>query len=147
MDENKDLEILLKNLQDGLKNHSLKELNDALVVAINNKYDKKADIDNVLLLVCKNYKISIKTLLSSHARGEIQEAKQIAYCLLHINLGLSIRYIAKRVFFNWPSSVMIGVKRYKFANPKVKDDAAFLETYNNLQQKLTMYLSIKTAQE
>jgi chromosomal replication initiation ATPase DnaA len=143
MDENKDLELLLKNLQEGLKNHSIKELNEALVVAINNKYDKKADIDNVLLLVSKKYEISIKTLLSTHGRGKTQEAKQIAYCLLHINLGLSIRYIAKRVFFNWPSSVMIGVKRYKFANPKIKHDAEFLETYNNLQEKLMMYLSTK----
>jgi hypothetical protein len=39
---------------------------------------------------------------------------------------------------------MIGVKRYKFANPKVKHDAEFLETYKNLQEKVMMYLSNKT---
>ena len=134
-------------MQDGLKNHSVKELNDALVVVINNKYDKKADIDKVLLLVSKTYEIGVRTLLSSKGRGRIQEAKQIAYCLLHINLGLSIRYIAARIFFNWPSSVMIGIKRYKFANPKVKHDAQFLETYENLQDQLMKYLSNKTIAE
>lgn len=145
MTENKEIETLLKNLQEGLKTHSVKELNDAITTAITNKYDKKADIDFVLTIVSKTYEIGIKALMSNHGRGKVQDAKQMAYCLLHFNLGLSMRYIAKKIFFNWPASVLIGINRYKTASPKVKHDVEFMETYTRLQTELLNYISNKVS--
>ena len=145
--ENKDFETLLKNLQYGLKTHSVKELNDALTIALNTKYDQKTDIEYVLTLVCKTYEIGIKALLSRHGRGKIQDAKQMAYCLLHFNLGLSVRNIAKKVFSNWPTSVLIGIKRYKTANPKIKSDLEFIDKYKLLQENYLQYISNKNKQE
>lgn len=146
MTENKHIETLLKNLQNGLKTHSVKELNDAIIIAINNREDKKADIDYVLNLVADAYNISLKTLMSN-GRGKIVDAKQTAYCLLHINLGLSIRYIAKRIFFNWHTSVFTGIKRLKSANPKVKSDAEFINVYDALQLQVEKYILHKNESE
>lgn len=143
MTENRHIEILFKNLQDGLKNHSIKELNDVIVIALNSKDDKKSDIDYVLNLVSKEYEISITTLLKNYGRGKIKDAKQMSYCLLHFNLGLSIRYISKKVFSNWPTSIVIGIKRLKMANPKIKDDAEFTNTYSRLESVLQNYLKNK----
>lgn len=139
MSEDNHVVLLLKNLQNGLKTHSVEELNAAITVAINNREDKKADIDYVLNLVANAYNISIKTLMSN-GRGKIVDAKQTAYCLLHINLGLSIRYIAKCVFFNWHTSVFTGIKRLKSANPKVKSDAEFINVYDRLRLQLEKYI-------
>jgi len=100
MSENKDFENLLKNIQEGLKIYSVKELNEAIIKALNKKHDKTLEIDYVLTLVATKYGISIKTLKQKNARGKILEAKQISYCLLNQNLGLSIRYIAEKIFFN-----------------------------------------------
>lgn len=147
MTENKEIEILFKNLQDGLKNHSVKELNHALVSALNNKEDKQDEITYVLHLVCKTYDIGTKSLKSNYMRGKVQDAKQMCYCLLHFNLGLSIRYISKRIFFNWPTSVLLGIKRYKTANLNIKHEREFVETYEILRKSFLEYITIKNNKE
>jgi hypothetical protein len=144
MSENKEIELLLKNLQNGLKRHSVSELNDAISIAINNKDDIKSDIDFILSLVAKDYGITIKAIKRNYARGKATDAKQIAYCLLHFNLGLSIRYIAKNVFHNWATSVFTGIKRFKNSDVKVKNDAEFIDRYKRLQEKVIKYLENKT---
>ena len=144
MSENKDFENLLKNIQEGLKVYSIKELNEAIIKALNKKHDKTLEIDYVLTLVATKYGISIKTLKQKNARGKILEAKQICYCLLNQNLGLSIRYIAEKIFFNWATSVAIGIKRYKNNSGKeLFKNKPFVDSYNALSEELIKHLTKK----
>lgn len=143
MTENKDIEILLKNIQEGLKVYTLKELNNALAEVLNKTHDKKDEIEFVLNSVMQHYNISYRILKQSHTRGVKQEYKQMAYCLLYFNLGLPIRYISSRIFLNWPTSVLTGIKKYKNLNPELKQDKKFLETYETLQKKLIKFITDK----
>ena len=143
MTQNNHVKLLLKNLQNGLKTHSVEELNAAIAIAINSGDRKKSDIDYVLKLVMKAYKINLKVLIGTHSRGIVIDAKQTAYCLLHLGLGLSIRYIAKKIFYNWSSSVLLGIKRYRNANFKVKTDREFINTYDALKIELDQYITNK----
>lgn len=136
----KEIEQLLKNIQKGLKVYTVKELNQGLVSLLHKKDDKSSEINYVIGIVCGQYNISVNTLKSKNARGVIQEAKQICYCLLHFNLGISIRQIADKVFNNWPTSVSLGVKKYKTADSNHKADKTFLNTYSVLQEKLIHHL-------
>ena len=142
MSSKKEVESLLKNIQRGLKLYSVQDLNRAIVTFLNKKNDKTADIDKVMGIVCKEYSITKESLKSKNARGNLQEAKQICYCLLHFNLGLSIRHISEKIFFNWPTSVSIGVKKYKNADVKHKQDKKFIEKYEKLQKQLITELCI-----
>ena len=143
MSEKKDIELLLKNISEGLKNYSIKELNDAIIDSLSKKHDKKEEIDYVLNIVTNKFNISYRTLKMTNARGVVQDAKQTAYCLLHFELGLPIRYISQRIFFNWATSVLIGLKRYRNSNENIKQDKVFMETYSELQKKLLEFITKK----
>ena len=136
MSDKREVETLLKNIQLGLKKYSVQDLNEAIVIFLNKKNDKSIEIDQVIILVCQEYNISKNTLKNKNARGNLQEAKQIAYCLLHFNLGLSIRHIATKIFFNWPTSVYIGIKKYKTADKSHRQDKKFIDKYEKLQSTL-----------
>lgn len=135
-DDKREIENLLRNIQEGLRVYSLKELNEAILKVLNTKSDKSQEIEIVVNIVCNEYSISRTTLKNKNARGTLQEAKQIAYCLLHFKLGLSVRYIAEKIFNNWPTSVSIGIQRIKKADVTHKEDKKFLEQYERLEQKL-----------
>ena len=136
MADNVEIKKLLKNIQDGLKLYSLQELNEAIVNSLNTKHDKTTEIEYVLNLVCNEFSITKAAIKSVNIRGTLQDAKQIAYCLLHFNLGLSIRHISERVFFNSHTSVANGIMKLKNANILLKQDKEFVDKYNALQQKL-----------
>ena len=137
MSDNKsELETLLKNIQKGLKNFTIQELNEAIITFLNKKGDKSVETNYVLSIVSKEYNVNIDSLNSKRARGSLQEAKQVAYCLLHYNLGFSLRYISTRVFFNNHNSVAIGVRKLKNADPNHIVDKAFIEKYGKLEKKL-----------
>tara|TARA_R110002153_G_scaffold184946_2_gene338093 strand:+ start:101 stop:532 length:432 start_codon:yes stop_codon:yes gene_type:complete len=136
MSDNIEVETLLKNIQKGLKKYSVQDLNEAIVTFLNKKNDKSIEIDKVVFIVCKEYGISKNTLKSKNARGNLQEAKQLTYCLLHFNIGLSIRHIATQIFFNWPTSVAIGIKKYRNADETHKQDKKFIDKYKKLQSVL-----------
>ena len=57
MPEKKEIELLLKNIQEGLKKYSVKELNDAIITFLNKKEDKSQEIDYVFQIVCEENKI------------------------------------------------------------------------------------------
>ena len=135
MSVTKDIESLLKNIQEGLKHYSVKELNDAIISFLNKKDDKSHEIDYVFQLVCEEYKTSARILRKSNIRGTLHEAKQLIYCILHYNLGLSTRYIADKIFNNWHNSVHMGIKRYKNYDPAIKQDRIFMEKYQSLSRK------------
>jgi len=131
-----ELESLLHNIQEGLRKYTIQELNEAIITFLNKKSDKSIEINYVLTMVCREYSISKEALRSKKSRGLQVEAKQIAYCLLHFNLGFSLRYISSRIFFNNHNSVAIGIKRLKNADPKLKIDKLFIDKYKKLEAKL-----------
>lgn len=145
MTEKQELEQLLNNIQKGLKIYSVKELNEAVIEALNKKQDKGEEIDFILSIVSKHFGVSVRTLKMSKARGTVNDAKHMTYCLLHFNLGLSIRHISQRIFFNYPTSVVRGINRIKFANPSIKQDKEFLTLYEGLQAKLLQHITDKQA--
>ena len=134
MPENKDIEQLLKNIQEGLKKYTVKELNDAIITFLNKKDDKSQEIDFVLSLVCEEFNTNLRTL-TSNVRGILHEGKQIAYCVLHFNLGLSTRFIADKIFNNWHTSVHTGIKRFKNCNVQIKQDREFVERYELISKR------------
>lgn len=148
MNKDKDIEDLLKNIQEGLKKYTIKELNAAIVEFFNRKDDKTQEIYYVLEIVSAEYNTNIRILKKKNVRGEISDAKQLAYCLLHFNLGLSTRYISEKVFqSNWHSPVHKAVLRLKEANPALKPDRQFIEMYNKLSQKLIDNFAIQNKVE
>lgn len=131
-----ELESLLQNIQEGLKKYTIQELNEAIITFLHKKSDKSIETNYVLTIVSEEYNLSKQSLKSKRARGILQEAKQVAYCLLHFNLGFSLRYISQRVFFNNHNSVAIGVRKLKNADPNHKVDKAFIDRYKKLETKL-----------
>lgn len=141
MSEKADLESLLKNIQEGLKVYSVKELNAAIIECLNKKHDKREEVEFVLNTIALDYSISRKILIHSTARGRIQEARQLAYCILHFNLGLPMRYIATRIFSKWHNSVAIAIKQYKNLNVSIKHEREFKEKYEAIQKRLIDYIT------
>ena len=140
MNENKEIVTLLKNIQEGLKHYTPEELNNALVQVLKKKHDKAPEIDFVLRSVADKFQISRRTLIKSSARGEIQQARQLAYCLLNLNLGLSIRHIAKKVFIKkYHNSVAVAIKYYRNCDTKIPSEKVFLAKYEELKDGLIEY--------
>lgn len=135
MDDKKEVELLLKNIQEGLKTYSVKELNEAIISFLNKKDDKTEEIEHVFSIVCEEYKTTPKILKKNNIRGDLHEAKQIIYCVLHFNLGLSSRYIANRIFFNWHGSVFQGIKKFKDCDLNIKQDREFMKKYEKISSK------------
>lgn len=136
MKENKELDVLLRNLQEGLKKYTLKELNEAIVDFLNTKEDKRKEIDIILEVVCKEFNLTLNTLKKPQARGDRGEAKQLTYCLLYNNLGLSTRYISDNIFTGvWHSVIYRAVIRLRNAQPHIKSDKEFLAKYQKLNEK------------
>jgi len=140
MSDNTEIETLLKNIQQGLKRYSVNELNDAIVKALSNNNDKSEETKYVMSIVCNEFKVSEFALINMKRRGYLQEAKQIAYCLLYFNLGLSIRDISQNIFFNWHTSVANGIKRFKKLDVQHKQDKQFSEKYTRLRNKLLLFM-------
>lgn len=143
MSANEEIGILLKNIEKGLQKYSVDELNNAIVKVLTdvNEHDKTEEIQYVITIVCNYYSISQHTLKNINKRGALQEAKQIAYCLLYYNLGLTQRFIADSIFFNWQTSVANGIKRFQKSDRQLKSDKQFLEKYNILKAKLINFIN------
>jgi chromosomal replication initiation ATPase DnaA len=144
MPEKKEIELLLKNIQEGLKRYTVKELNDAIITFLNKKEDKNEEIDYIFQIVAEEYETNIRMLKKSNVRGILQEAKQIIYCILHFKLGLSTRYIAEKIFSNWHTSVHTGIRRFKSCDTNLKQDREFVEKYNLLSDKFIENFKDKT---
>tara|TARA_R110000751_G_scaffold258936_4_gene358303 strand:+ start:5002 stop:5442 length:441 start_codon:yes stop_codon:yes gene_type:complete len=140
--DNKEIESLLKNIQLGLQKYSVKDLNKALQSVLSKNGSQANEIQFVLKIVAQKYKISTKTLTQSRARGDIQEARMLSYCLLHFTLGLSIRDIAKNIFNRWHNSVASAIKQYREQQPfKFKVDAEFEEKLKDCQTQLLNFIN------
>lgn len=143
MDTNKDLGILLTSIQKGLKVYSIKELNQAITKVLNKKSDRSEEIEYILSIVSNKFGITRNALMQSHKWGNVQQARRIAYCLLHFELELPYRKIAKDIFLMEHGVVQQGINYYRNLNLEVKADKDFYDIYLAMQEKLIEYINNK----
>lgn len=137
-EQQKDLQEFLGNAQKALEKYSVKELNEAIIVALNQKDGKKNEISHVFDIVCEDYKVTRRVLMSNSQAGEAAKARCMAYCLLHINLGIPMRQITKRIFTGrWHNSVAVAIKYFRALNVSIKPDKEFKERYDRLESILS----------
>lgn len=127
-----EVEKLFDTLKETVKSSSVKELNKKLSSYLSLKNQTKEQVEVVLNNVCKEFKITEQLLMNRHTRGDVQQARHIAYYILHKELKLSIGFIANNIFNNNKASVWAGIKRYETANPKVQTDKDFVERTDKL---------------
>lgn len=139
MNNHKEVEVLLKNIQEGIRLYGVKELNQAITKALYEKTDRAEEIEYVLDCVSNEYKISRHSLIKS-TKHYNQKARQMAYCILYIDMGLSLRDIAK-IFGKYVRSVAIAIENYRKLNPNIKTDKQFIELYKSFQQKILLHLN------
>lgn len=143
MSDQKEVQNLLKNLELGLQKYSIRELNEAIVSVLNKKKANGPEINYVLLVVADEYHINTSTLIFSKARGKFQDARMLAYCLLHNTLGLSTRYIANK-FHRTNNAVGRALKIFSTMEPtKFKDHGEFISMYQRCQNKILDHLNNK----
>lgn len=138
MSEKEEVLRLIKSLQKGLKQFTLKEFNEAINSVINppieNEKSKEKHIALILDLICEEYSITRQELTYGRAKGDVQKARSIAYCILHFNLKLPIRYIANKVFFlKWHNSVGVAIQYYNNLNCDIQPDKEFKEKLEKIQ--------------
>ena len=132
-----EVQSLLKNIVDVLKHYTLPELNEYLLGALSKKGDNHDAEKYILNLVCETYNISYRALIYSRSNQSVTKARQVAFCLLHFTLGLSTRYIAKRVFkLKYHNTVGSAIKMYKTLNPNMKQDREFQQSVETLKEKV-----------
>lgn len=140
----KDLVKLLHNVQEALKVYSVRELNDAILTALNEKFDLKKEVDFVLRSVASNYKIQKNLIMRSKKRGEIQEARMICYAILHYDLEISTRFIAGRIFKKYPNSIQDALKKFKALEPeKFKKDQGVMDRYKECRKETVEFIITK----
>lgn len=142
MNEQKEVENLLKNIQEGLKLYSIKELNDAIIKSLYKKDEKSYIIDYVLNIVSDGEQISKRNLIKSNRRSNIQKARQITYCLLYFELGLTMRQIAN-IFSKYIRSISMPIENFKKLNLNLKQDIEFFNDYNKYKEKLKTFINSK----
>lgn len=130
-----ELETLLSNFQEALKTYSLKDLNIAILSALNEKNNDKKQSDQVLKAVCSVYQIGIRELITSRSRGKIQEARMVAYAILHYDLQLPLRFISSVVFKKkHHGSIAQSLIVFKQLNPgKFAFDKETMDKYKEVQ--------------
>ncbi len=139
MNEYQDVTVLLKNIQEGIRLYGVKELNEAIINALYKKTDKGEEIEYVLSCICEEYKVTRRNLIKSK-RHYNQKARQMAYCILYLDIGLSLRQVAA-IFGKYVRSVAVAIENYRKLNPKIKTDKEFIDLYKNFQQKILLHLN------
>lgn len=134
----KDKELLsefLKNLRKGLKVCDLEELNKSIEGVLEKIKNDDSVIQDVLNVVCEEYNLLRNELLHSTQRGEVQEARRIAICLMFFNSNISIRKIANGVFNReYHLFIQKAIKRHKTLNVNIKPDKQYKDKYDKLEK-------------
>jgi hypothetical protein len=130
--EIKSFKKFLKLVEENLKAHSIEKLTTLMTEALTESQATPTAIEDVIQVVCSDYKITKAMLLKSRMRGPVQEARHICFCLLHFDLGYHMRFIAFKVFYIFPNAVFVGIKKYKTINPNIANDREFMERYLKL---------------
>ena len=144
MSEKEEVLRLIKSLQKGLKQYTLKEFNEAINSVISptdSEKSKEKHISLILDLICEEYGLTKRELIHGKAKGinksEVQKARNVAYCLLHFNLKLPIRYIANKVFLlKWHNSVGVAIQYYNKLNCDIQPDKEFKEKFEKIQESV-----------
>jgi chromosomal replication initiation ATPase DnaA len=143
-DTKTDLDLFLKNLRMGLKIYTATELNEAIIMALNQKHDKNSEIKFIKTQVCKEYSISERALVQSSARGAIKDARRIYCWLLHYDLRLSYRHISFRILgYKYHNRISESIKEFKTLNDKIKRDSELKRKYTDLQKQLIEFINNK----
>ena len=137
----KEIEILFKNLHQGIKIYGIKDLNDAIGKVLNQRKDLSKEIDFVLNSVADEFGITKEILIHSNKRGDFQQARQLAYCLLYLDLGLTLRQIAKDIFNKYHRVVAIAIEYHKGLDENHPVDKKFIECYKKQQEKLLNFIN------
>jgi hypothetical protein len=142
MNEHKEVEFLLKNIQEGIRLYGVKELNEAITKTLYKKTDKAEEIEFILNMICNEFNFSRHNLIKSKKHGTIQKARQLVYCLLYFDIGLSLREIGN-IFSKYVRSVAIAIENYRKLNTQLKQDKEFFESYKKYQEKILVYINEK----
>jgi chromosomal replication initiation ATPase DnaA len=142
MNEGKQVEYLLKNIQEGIRLYGVKELNEAITKTLYKKSDKGEEIEFILEIIAADFNVSRTNLIKSKKHGYIQKARQIIYCLLYFDIGLSLREIGK-IFGKYVRSIALVIENYRKLNPDFKLDKDFLELYTRYQERILIYIKEK----
>lgn len=136
-------------LIDILKKGALKfggydQLKTELLSVISKTDERNKYVETILDCVCDDYQTTRSALMSTQ-RGALSEAREIAYCILHLELNLSDRFIAHSIFkknkFNHVC-VHNAVKKFRTLNDKSKSDMAFKERYDRIWNKAKSRLEL-----
>lgn len=143
--ESNELSELFKNIQLGLKQYNVKEFNDLVVRTLKTKtrFDKSEEVNYIVSVVCEHYKLSKRNLMTCRLGGNTTEARQIASCLFHFDLGLSQRHISHYYSVS-PRIVNIAIKKYRNLDTNIKWDREFKDNYDIIKSKFTRFLENKT---
>lgn len=146
---NKDLESFLRNLQLGLKKYTLSEINQSILSLVNDKNEKfrqrQIKVDMVVNVICKHFQIDRDIFLNGRGKGIVQQARKYAFCILHNDFGLPIRYISQSVFSSkWHTSVSMAIQYSKSLNMDIKPDKEFFEKMNELRDEITLKIKNTT---
>ena len=128
MSESTALTTFFTNTAKALKHSTVDDLNEALTDFLKTKGKDTTRIECVLDLVSAKYSITKRTLKTSNARGKVQIARNMAYCLLHFDVCLDTRYVA-RIFDKWPNCVSRGISYFKLLDGRLQKNGEFLELY------------------
>lgn len=139
-----ELESLLKHITSGLKNHSIKELNAALVEVLAKKGINTQEKHWIIDEVSKEYGITRHVLINSNEYGMVTTARKLAYCLLHDLLGLSQRHIALNIFKKTPRIVHLAIDYYRNINIEIDEDKIFKDRFEKINLKFIEYINQKT---
>jgi chromosomal replication initiation ATPase DnaA len=124
---------IVSAIDSGVTVRDLKNSVDSLIAINNLGFDKNRD--RIIDCVSGIYGVKKSIILKKHLRGDAQDVKQICYCIMKYEYGMSIREIAK-VFKTNHNSVRIGINRLKSLSEKVSNDIKFKETYEKALIKL-----------
>jgi chromosomal replication initiation ATPase DnaA len=138
MKESKEVESLFKNIQEGIKFYGVKGLNNAITKTLEKKTTNTGDVDFILNMVCYEYNILKHNLIQSRKHGYVQKARQMCYCLLYFDVGLSLREIGT-VFNKYVRSISCVIENYRKLNPEFKLDEKYLTQYFNFQKRYLEY--------
>lgn len=141
MDTSAQIESLFKHLQQGVKLYGVKDLNDAISKILYERNDLSKEIDFILNSVAVEFGITKEILIHSNKRGDYQQARQLAYCLLYLDLGLTLRQIAKDIFNKYHRVVAIAIEYHKTLDETHPVDKKFIDSYKRQQEKLLNYIN------
>lgn len=136
MQDNRELEMFLRNLQQGLRKYGLEAFNESLENILDeNVHLREGKINVVLEVVCAEYDLTRKELLTGRGKGRVQQARKYTYCILYNDYNLPMRYIANRVFkLKWHTSVALALAYHKSLNNNLKMDKEFSEELQRLRE-------------